>query len=58
MMPPTYHNRQAKPSAENAALTVVARGAPRDGSDETRSTIGPARRASSRVSREDVSDTL
>lgn len=29
MMPPTYHSCQTKPSAENAALTVVAKGARR-----------------------------
>ena len=29
MMPPTYNDRRAKPSAENAALTVAAHGARR-----------------------------
>jgi hypothetical protein len=29
MMPPTYHKRHARPSAEKAALTVAAHGARR-----------------------------
>jgi hypothetical protein len=55
MMPPIHLNRRpTTPRAKNTALTVIADGAPSEGSDEPRRTIEPARRATNHVCREDA----